>query len=477
MISRARQSRSSTDECDRDRENTLTQYWLRVVLLMAYFGALAFAFHHFILVKYAEDKLELRWITTPDTDYPVPISIGLALVVSLTAAASTRRARDVFLLLHAVVPVLPMLVVYASRGAHTQYMVACVAMYLLVVLVAKAPFDTGLAHITGRFRLSWVPLLVVILAGMFVAGNLATGGLRTINFSFDDVYEFRRAAQDTRGVFLTYLSTNLVAFLIGFGCVVAYAKRKYIFLAAILSMNLIIFGLTSHKSHFFAGLFALAIYVVMTSRRPLKKILVGAIVICVASVILFWIDDSLHRFGTYSVRRIMFVPSYINFLYYDFFVDNPLVYWSDTKVGLGLVPPAYDVPAAQVIANHFSGVDFSQRVDRYSNSNTGWLGAGYGHLGFAGMAIYAVVIGMLIRSADVLADKTSPAIAVASLAYSYVIVLFCSADVPTALLTHGVALSVIFAVLLIPLRHSATSARKKKIRADGAAGSPALSPG
>lgn len=459
------------------RDNTAKQYWLRVLLIMAYYGALVFAFRYFMLVQYADDMLEVQWVTTPDTDYPVLISVGLAFAVALVAASGTRRARDVLLLLHAVVPVLPMLVIYAFRGAHTQYMVACVAMYFLVVLVAKTPFQTGLAHVSGYFRLSWVPLLVAMLAATFVVGNIATGGLKTLNFSFDDVYEFRRAAQDTRGVLLTYLSTNLVAFLIGFGCVVAFARRNYLSLALILLLNLTIFGLTSHKSHFFAGLLAIAIYIAMRSRRPLNKLLLGAIMLCVASVLIYWIDNDLHLAGTYSVRRIMFVPAYINFMYYDFFSQNPFVYWSDSKVGLGLIPRSYDVPATQVIANHFTGIDFSQRVERYSNSNTGWLGAGYGHLGFAGMAIYAVVIGMLIRSADVLAEKTSSPLAVASLAYSYVIVLFCSADVPTALLTHGVALSVIFAVLLIPLRHSATSARKKKIRADGAAGSPALSAG
>ena len=78
--------------------------------------------------------------------------------------------------------------------------------------------------------------------------------------------------------------------------------------------------------------------------------------------------------------------------------------------------------------------------NKLSDANTGWMGSGYMHFGFAGLLIYAFIIGLLLSIVDTLAKRRELGISVAILFIPF-FTLFLSTDLPTAMLTHGLLLA------------------------------------
>ena len=98
------------------------------------------------------------------------------------------------------------------------------------------------------------------------------------------------------------------------------------------------------------------------------------------------------------------------------------------------------VPPAQLIGQHI-GTD--------SHANNSFLSTGFAHAGIVGITIYSILVGLMFRLLDSVAVKgVPPWVAVAA-----VIVpsqaLLVGADLPAAILTHGIGVS---AVLLFLLR-------------------------
>ena len=79
------------------------------------------------------------------------------------------------------------------------------------------------------------------------------------------------------------------------------------------------------------------------------------------------------------------------------------------------------------------------------NPNTGVLGTGYMHIGYAGLLVYAIVSGLLLALFESLA-KGLPQWVSLAVAGAPMYIMFTSTDLPIALMTNGgiVALLVLF---------------------------------
>ena len=104
----------------------------------------------------------------------------------------------------------------------------------------------------------------------------------------------------------------------------------------------------------------------------------------------------------------------------------------------------YDVNPAALIGRYM-GTD--------SHANNSFLATGYMHAGLAGIVLYGVVVGLLFRVIDSLANNGLPPwVAVAAIIVPSQSLLV-GADLPTAILTHGIGISI---VILFLLRSSAS---------------------
>ena len=133
--------------------------------------------------------------------------------------------------------------------------------------------------------------------------------------------------------------------------------------------------------------------------------------------------------ATLGLRRIIFVPALLAFNYYDFFSQHSFVYWSHSKITLGLLPYKYELDIAHLIGLHYFG-------NPATGANTGWIGSGYANAGTAGMVVYASIIGTVFLFLDAYTKFHDERILI-SIFIAPLLAIMVSSDLPTAILTHG----------------------------------------
>jgi hypothetical protein len=141
------------------------------------------------------------------------------------------------------------------------------------------------------------------------------------------------------------------------------------------------------------------------------------------------------------------IPAALNYMFYDFFSSwaNAFVYWSDSKLTLGLQSYPYELDVPHLIGMEYFGSEIT-------GANTGWIGAGYAHLGFVGMLVYSVIVGLVIRQLDGYAKSFGLGFTL-GVASAPLFAIMMSTDLPSGLLTHGmIAALIMFAILDVNIR-------------------------
>ena len=142
--------------------------------------------------------------------------------------------------------------------------------------------------------------------------------------------------------------------------------------------------------------------------------------------------------GSLFIRRVFFVTSFLTFTYYEFFSLHEFVYWS-SSITSSFIDYPYELNPAEVIGAYI-GTD--------AHANNSFLSTGYMHAGILGIIFYGILVGLLLRLIDSLSHKgVPPWVAVASVIVPFQSLLM-SADLLTALLTHGIGMAIVILFLL-----------------------------
>ena len=266
-------------------------------------------------------------------------------------------------------------------------------------------------------------------------------GLSNFNLNPSRVYEFRR--QELEGIEgFSYFLHFVMKVAIPMSVVIFASQRKYLLLILALILSLLIYGFSSHKSAFLLAILALFIFVIVNNvgnLRALYLVFLCAVMVGVADFLLFqyWAKGWDTPFGWYSsivIRRGVFVPSYLNYVYVDFFRDHEKYLWSTSRITFGLISNPYGLPMPNLVGLKVFGTgDLS--------ANTGFIGSGYGQAGVFGMSAYAIGLGFLIGLFDMLGKKISHGLVVAAVS-AQMLTAIMSSDFLTSLLTHGILISV-----------------------------------
>ena len=134
-------------------------------------------------------------------------------------------------------------------------------------------------------------------------------------------------------------------------------------------------------------------------------------------------------FGTLLGRRVLLVPSNLNSIFIEFFSNNPVYLWSESKLSFGLIDMPYDLRAPNLIGRVYYG-------DELTAANTGWIGSGFYNARFTGVIIYSLLVGMLMAYFGAIAKRVGEKF-VFGTSFVVLITIFLSADFTTVILTHG----------------------------------------
>ena len=145
-------------------------------------------------------------------------------------------------------------------------------------------------------------------------------------------------------------------------------------------------------------------------------------------------------YANYIGRRLILIPSFINYIYLIEFESGIYSYWSQSKLTLNLVDKVYPLEISKYIGLKYFGPQF--------NVNVGWIGAGYSNMGFFGVLIYSAIIGMYLSILKTFSKKLSGRF-VSTLSFVS-IMYFLSSDVIAIFSTYGVFFLVL--ILLVTKR-------------------------
>ena len=263
----------------------------------------------------------------------------------------------------------------------------------------------------------------------YVYGCLVlSGGLGRFNLDLLSVYEVRaeyltRRVGPVLGYFIPW-QANVINILI---LCWALHKRKLCLLAAAGIAQVLLFGMTGHKSFLLAPLLASGVLLVWGRKNFLLYLFGGATAMILVSYTLFLVTGN-HLGPSLLIRRLFFVPAANHFIYYDFFsrLENPFVMLSNSILAPFIQYP-YDMPITRVISWAYWGRDFGP--------NVGYLGDAFEHFGFMGMFLFSVILGLFLHAVDSVAGRL-PSNIVAAVIATPAMALTNSA-LFTSLLTHG----------------------------------------
>ena len=383
-------------------------------------------------------------------------AIVLALCVWI-AGSLYRRWRP-----SGIVPVLYFVVVMIPLSS--QYGLADAPAILLYAAAGSIALLTTVTELHPRIK---VPkpsrdILYIAITGLFaisayVYGWLTfTGGLGRINWNLLALYEVRAKYVQSLGPLMGYF-VPWQAYVINIcGLVYALRQRNYWLLGLVVVAQLLLFGMTGHKSFLFAPCLAGGVYLVWQRRNAIFWTIIGAFLLALASYGYFLIAGN-EFVPSLFVRRLFFVPARLHVLYYDFFSQpgHPLYMLSDSILR-GILENPYGMPMPRLIALTYWGREFWPDV--------GYLGDAYGNLGLIGMFVFSAFLGVVLRIVDSVGSHLPPHFVAAAIAMPAL--ALTESALFTSLLTHGL----ILAVLMLWISSAIYAPITKETRANGKGG-------
>ncbi len=365
--------------------------------------------------------------------YVVALMLSIWLVISLYRR---WQPSGIALLFYFVFVILPLSSLHGLTDAPASFFYAATGSFAVLIIVTGLLPKVKVARPGHDFV--YLGLIMTLGISLYVYGWLIlSGGLRRFNLDLLSVYEVRAEYLQAQGPFLGYFvpwQANAINILL---LLYAVYRRKYWLAAIAFVAQLILFGMTGHKSFLLAPVLAIGVYV-SWKKHALFWILGGAVLIVGGSYLAFLITGN-HLVPSLLIRRLFFVPAASHLIYYDFFSrsENPYVMLSNSILGLFLHYP-YDAPIPIVIAEKYWGSQFWP--------NVGYLGDAFAHFGFKGMFLFSILLGVFLRALDSVGSK-QPSHFIAAI-ISVPAMALVNSGLFTSSLTHGFVLSLAMLWLL-----------------------------
>ena len=421
----------------------------RSLLLAGYLVLLTLAYDRYYSQMFAVDR------------YPNELSswklvLGVIAVMAL-APVGIRGTRPSDVLLQMVVGIIvaPSLAIIAAADLPFAFAAVTLGAFLLVVLVARiAPQPQYASGLVAADRLSY---MLVVITFVYLFALIASGGWRYFNISLAAVYDLRQNVASALPPVFAYLNSLFAKVAIPFAMVLAFEAKHPATALMLAVASFLIFAVTAHKSPLFYPIVILSLYVAMRLRWKVELMHLGLIAIVGLSIADMEMTNAGDAneysgwFATLFLRRALYVPSVLNFYYFDFFqaqFETMKYYWSESRITLGLIPRPYDLRVVNLIGSEYFGRD-------EMSANAGWIGSGLANAGYFGVALYSIGFGFVLGFLDARARSLGLALVGASFAL-LVLTIAASSDFLTVLLTHGLLLALLLLLILKPRSASGT---------------------
>ena len=304
---------------------------------------------------------------------------------------------------------IPLTVIYGLQDYSTFYFLLIAAgmglVLLLLTITATAPGEK-VRRIGVIQSFDWLlPLCSgALLIGLSVFFIFTHGLPSTKAFNIYAVYDLRGSGFFIHSRYLNYLFSWSSRILLPFVLAVCLMERRHAGVLLFTLIGLAFYLYSGEKIILFSLVPIFGIYFCIrlgiTGFHLCSLISAGLAGICFLGM------RGWENLYSLFIRRILFIPANLKFLYYDFFTGHKKIGLAGTLWGslLGIEHP-YPEGEGVVISKYFFHNDAM-------NSNTGFMAEGYYRFGIGGIFLSFVLLFFLLILIDRLALKTSAAFAV-----------------------------------------------------------------
>lgn len=388
----------------------------------------------FIYCSYIVPIWEYMGFSLCKSNEAIVLSSAYVFLLSISVPVKVKRPSDLFLHILALCPLMPMLTVYAYSFTCHKYMFMCIVSFFIIKACKNLPSNLlNPKTLRKGYRIAFYFSVFIIL--LVTIHLLAKGGLRFFNLKLSKVYEFRSASARAvaQGIF-AYLNSWVYKVFNMFLLTWALYKNKKMLVAISLLLQIFFYAISAHKSVLFAP-FVILLAKYFSQKKHLSILITFIYVIGIwSSFVIYSLFNNMWPLSLF-VRRLLIVPSFLNFKYYLFFQNNPLVYFSNSFLKKIIQYP-YDLPVPLLISAYIG-----HNPDSWAN--TGYLAMGFVHLGYIGMILYSFIIGVILKLVDNFTYGKLPLWVGFSLVAIPLSGILQGSDLTTGLLTHGLGIAII----------------------------------
>lgn len=333
--------------------------------------------------------------------------------------ASTFRI-DVFF----IFTIIPISGMYWMKDQSTSYFFMCILSFEIVIFISNMFKEKSKRIKFNRMIDPCVILLILVILGILLL-TVKYGFANLTALNLEDVYEVR-SMRKYSGI-TAYIVNWLPKAIIPCFMVFSLYGKKYVYFMISVSAQFYLYLFTGAKTTLFSIVLILFSYILMNKNtsKYIERWSQFLILGVGGSVLLAWKSKSITLLAIVCMR-LSAVPANISFKHYNFFSENPKLYFSETIFGriFGIKSP---YPEFSTMMLGGAG----------GNANTGYLGDAYANGGFIVMIIYSVILALIFRVIDSM-DKKYISVIVSCFVYS--VIMLNDGSLTVCLITGGMFL-------------------------------------
>lgn len=360
----------------------------------------------------------------------------LFLTIIFILKSKFHKVSDFFYFTSIVALLIPMYVLYGLDNNLSIYppVVSTISILIIYIITNLKSFKISWKYrMLDGVKIFEVISILSILFLIYLYRNAA------LNLNFADVYYFREEnSKLTEGTFISYISSwSYQIFTIALMAVSLHLRRYWMVLL-IIFIQVFFYAASGHKSILF---YPLLVFFIRWLNRYTNLGLVAlqghliAIIFPILTFILF--EDIL--VSSYLLRRVIFIPAKLTFIYFEFFESKPFIFWSNSILSSVLEYPFSE--RHTVLISEYAGWGDA-------SANNGYISSGYAQAGLFGVLIYTLILAIILKLIDSISGKQFPLWLGISLTIVSFRSIVLSSDLFTVFLTHGLIIIMLIFFLL-----------------------------
>ena len=404
--------------------------WLCMLIFALFFRLLLdFSYGYFVFPLYEYTGFTFSFSLTRIIESWVVFIFLLLLLPS-----KFKKPSDFFMVMFFFGLIAPLSSLYGLTESQPSHFYAILLGYILVLVFRNGKrFCFPLFSEGQKIALLTLVLLLTIVTGWLVV----SGATNFFNLSLTKVYEYRELSGNAINLGgMAYLNT--MAFKLGGPCLLAIAlyRKWYVLAVLVCLLQVFWFGASSHKAVLFYPTLVIFIWYFFERNNNLY-IIPSALFLVVFCSLLAYIYFDHKLAASLFIRRTFFVICQNMFDYFIYFQNEPMLLWSNSITSKYIEYP-YDL-TPPVLIGQWRGTG--------ANVNNSFISMGFMHAGVAGIVLYGVLVGFIFRIIDSLRGASLPNWLIVAALVAPVRAMLFSTDLPTALLTHGLAFGCLLLII------------------------------